>query len=199
MLAYVFRHWPSQGTDRGGYEVTHLQFHQSIANESPPGFHRSFVFRLEKAPWIAATGPIYEDWYLVENFAALESRTKVRFLEKIALLTTVLRSAQVAEPARFMGFELESRTSRRYAWLSGFRSREACHNPNSMPAFPGKLWTPVGNSGSVRWFSDLPRSVAYCWRAGQLFQRRWTQTKSNWNWFGVAIDWRGGRLSLVSF
>ncbi len=73
MLAYVFRHWPSQGSDRGGYEATHLQFHRSIANESPAGFHRSFVFRLEKAPWIAATGPIYEDWYLVENFAALES------------------------------------------------------------------------------------------------------------------------------
>jgi hypothetical protein len=73
MLAYVFRHWPSQSSDRGDYEATHLQFHQSIANESPAGFHRSFVFRLVKASWIAATGPIYEDWYLVENFAALES------------------------------------------------------------------------------------------------------------------------------
>jgi hypothetical protein len=73
MLAYVFRHWPLQGLDRGDYEATLLQFHRSIANESPAGFHRSFVFRLEKAPWIAATGSIYEDWYLVENFAALES------------------------------------------------------------------------------------------------------------------------------
>jgi hypothetical protein len=73
MLAYVFRHWPSQTLDGGDYEALHLQFHRSIADESPAGFHRSFIFRLEKAPWIAATGPIYEDWYLVENFAALES------------------------------------------------------------------------------------------------------------------------------
>jgi hypothetical protein len=73
MLAYVFRHWPSLGLDRTDYEATHLEFQRSIANESPAGFHRSFVFRLVKASWIAATGPIYEDWYLVENFAALES------------------------------------------------------------------------------------------------------------------------------
>jgi hypothetical protein len=73
MLAYVFWHWPSQGSDRSGYEATLLQFHRSIANESPAGFRLSFVFRLEKAPWIATTGPIYEDWYLVEDFAALES------------------------------------------------------------------------------------------------------------------------------
>ena len=73
MLAYVFRHWPSQASDGGDYEALHLQFHRSIAKESPAGFHLSFIFRPEKAPWIAATGPIYEDWYLVENFAALES------------------------------------------------------------------------------------------------------------------------------
>jgi hypothetical protein len=73
MLAYVFRHWPSPDSDRGDYEATHLQFHRSIANDSPAGFRRSFVFRLEQAPWILATGAIYEDWYLVENFAALES------------------------------------------------------------------------------------------------------------------------------
>jgi hypothetical protein len=69
----VFRHWPPQASDGGIYEALHLQFHRSIANESPAGFHRSFIFRLEKAPWIAVTGPIYEDWYLVENFAALET------------------------------------------------------------------------------------------------------------------------------
>jgi hypothetical protein len=73
MLAYVFRHWLSQSSDRGDYEATHLQFHRSIANECPAGFHRSFVFRFIKASWIAAPSPIYEDWYLVENFAALES------------------------------------------------------------------------------------------------------------------------------
>ena len=73
MLAYVFRHWPVQSLGRGDYETTLLEFHRSIAGESPVGFYRSFVFRLEKAPWIAATGAIYEDWYLVENFAALGS------------------------------------------------------------------------------------------------------------------------------
>jgi hypothetical protein len=73
MLAYVFRHWPSQVSDRVDYEATLLQFHRSIANESPAGFHRSFVFGLAQASWIGVSGPIYEDWYLVENFAALES------------------------------------------------------------------------------------------------------------------------------
>ena len=164
MLAYVFRHWPLQGLDRGDYEATLLQFQRSIANESPAGFHRSFVFRLEKAPWIAATGSIYEDWYLVENFAALESLNEGAVSGKNRSPHDSLQSEQVAEAAHFTGFELGSRTSRRCAWLSGFRSHEACHIPNSMPAFPEKLWTWVEDSGSVRWFSDLLRSAAFCWQ-----------------------------------
>jgi hypothetical protein len=47
MLAYLLRHWPLQGLDRGDYEATLLQFHRSIANESPAGFtgHSSFDLR----------------------------------------------------------------------------------------------------------------------------------------------------------
>src|SRR5262249_886921 len=83
---------------------------------------------------------------------------------KIALLTTVLHSAQGAEAAHFIGFELGMRHCRRGAWLSGCRSDEGWGIANSMPAFPEKLWTRVEDSGSVRWSSDLLRSAAFCWQ-----------------------------------
>ena len=122
MLAYVFRHWPSQASDGGDYEALHLRFHRSIANEGPAGFHRSFIFRLEKAPWIAATGPIFEDWYLVENFAASE-----RSLGKIALLTTMSHSARLRKPRAL------STSGRRAAHIAKVRRALWFSKPRGLP------------------------------------------------------------------
>jgi hypothetical protein len=71
MLAYVFWHWPGRGSDRTGYEAALLAFHAALRERRPAGFHRSHVFRLPIAPWLPHAGPVYEDWYLVEDFHAL--------------------------------------------------------------------------------------------------------------------------------
>lgn len=62
MLAYVFWHRPREDVDRPRYEDALARFHASLANPSA-------VFRLDRLPFEDAGG--YEDWYLVEDWAAL--------------------------------------------------------------------------------------------------------------------------------
>jgi hypothetical protein len=70
MLAYVFWHWPAAGVEPARYAETLLAFHRALAAEPPSGFSGSRVFALERAPWLPAARA-YEDWYLVDDFAAL--------------------------------------------------------------------------------------------------------------------------------
>ena len=69
MLAYVFWHRPAHDTASAPYEHALAAFHRALAAEPPPGFRRSWAFRLAEVPWLG--GPGYEDWYLVDSFAAL--------------------------------------------------------------------------------------------------------------------------------
>jgi hypothetical protein len=71
MLAYVFWHWPPQEAKREDYESTLFDFHRSLVERRPDGFHESYVFRLKETPWASNVGLVYEDWYLVDDFHAL--------------------------------------------------------------------------------------------------------------------------------
>jgi hypothetical protein len=78
MLAYVFWHQPRDPHGLDGYEAALLGFHRSLARSAPVGMSASAVFRVKELPWLAyapdedtpATAS-YEDWYLLEDFAAL--------------------------------------------------------------------------------------------------------------------------------
>lgn len=69
MLAYVFWHRAAPGS--GGYEERLVAFHEALAAHPPAGFRASRAFRLDRAPWLEGDGTPYEDWYLVESWAAL--------------------------------------------------------------------------------------------------------------------------------
>ena len=82
MLAYLFWHRPSEPAAAEAYERAQLAFHRSLARTPPVGMRGSAVFRVAELPWLApptgagpeqpgATAPGYEDWYLLEDFAAL--------------------------------------------------------------------------------------------------------------------------------
>src|SRR4051794_15380391 len=73
MLAYVFWHTPTSGAKRDEYERLLIGFHQALASHAPAGFRTSFVYRVENAPWIGAGAAAYEDWYILENSAALDA------------------------------------------------------------------------------------------------------------------------------
>ena len=72
MLAYVFWHWPQTGIDQNRY-VAHLSnFHQSLAANKPSGFQHSAVFRIRNADWLNTQGDAYEEWYLLDDSAAMD-------------------------------------------------------------------------------------------------------------------------------
>ena len=72
MLAYVFWHWPRPDIERGQY-LDHLaEFHRTLDANKPPGFQRSVVFRIHGANWLKTDGEAFEEWYLVDDSAALD-------------------------------------------------------------------------------------------------------------------------------
>jgi hypothetical protein len=71
LLAYVFWHQPRPGGTAAVYETLLRAFHGTLATTPPEGFHGSAAFRLPGASW-APPGPVYEDWYLLSDSAALD-------------------------------------------------------------------------------------------------------------------------------
>ena len=73
MLAYVFWHWPTaRSGDKEAYEAAQKGFHSRLADLRPEGFVSSWSYELSSAPWLSNT-PQYEDWYLLEGSAALDT------------------------------------------------------------------------------------------------------------------------------
>ena len=71
MLAYIFWHRPRSGSDAGEYEQAQLAFHRSLAHSRPVGLCGTALMRVPELPWPEPAGPGYEDWYVLEDFAAL--------------------------------------------------------------------------------------------------------------------------------
>jgi hypothetical protein len=70
VLAYVFWHAPGPEVGAAAYESALAGFHEVLRDDPPEGFVRSAALRVAGAPWLRE-GTGYEDWYLVEDFAAL--------------------------------------------------------------------------------------------------------------------------------
>ena len=72
MLAYVFWHWTRAGVAPAVYEAAQRAFHAALASHAPAGYAGSFSTAPPpgRLPWVSE-GNAYEDWYLVEDFAAL--------------------------------------------------------------------------------------------------------------------------------
>ena len=72
MLAYVFWHWRQAAAAAEEYEARQRAFHHALAADPPRGFLRSTTAAVSGAPWAAAGGAAYEDWYLLDGIPALE-------------------------------------------------------------------------------------------------------------------------------
>lgn len=56
-----------------GHFDSHLSgFHQKLASSRSQGFRTSACFRTEPPPWAPWNPPVFEDWYVVSNFAAID-------------------------------------------------------------------------------------------------------------------------------
>jgi hypothetical protein len=70
VIAYVFWHWRKTGIPANEYEKRQKGFHAALSAAPPPGFFNSVSVGVAGLPWTAGE-EAYEDWYLVESFAAL--------------------------------------------------------------------------------------------------------------------------------
>ena len=73
MIAYVFWHWKADRVSAEHYETLARAFHARLREAPPAGFLESFAFAIPGAPWIPGRRAGYEDWYLLESSAALDS------------------------------------------------------------------------------------------------------------------------------
>ena len=72
MLAYVFWHWPQSSVDRDAY-VDHMgDFYRTLSANKPAGFQRCVVYRIRGAGWLNTSGDAYEEWYLLDDSAAMD-------------------------------------------------------------------------------------------------------------------------------
>ncbi|MGD0638273.1 MAG: hypothetical protein ABSA72_09590 [Nitrososphaerales archaeon] len=72
-LAYVFWHWPRPEVPADAYEAKIRSFLGSLNSAKPSGFIEGSSFRVDGLPWGPQGRSLYEDWYVVENFTALEA------------------------------------------------------------------------------------------------------------------------------
>ena len=72
MLAYVFWHWPQSSIDRDVYLDYLADFHRTLSANKPNGFQRSIVYRISGANWLNTSGDAYEEWYLLDDSAAMD-------------------------------------------------------------------------------------------------------------------------------
>jgi hypothetical protein len=70
MLAYVFWHWADSAVAAGRYEELLRAFHRALVAHPPEGFRGAAALRAAGAGWLPQ-GRGYEDWYLLDDFAAL--------------------------------------------------------------------------------------------------------------------------------
>ncbi len=72
MLAYVFWHWPTAEVNESTYQQRLIDFHRTLAGNASAGFARSIVFKTDKTSWLQTDGPAFEEWYLLQDSAALD-------------------------------------------------------------------------------------------------------------------------------
>ena len=76
MLAYISWHRPRREVEQKAYEQALVRLHHSLERRPPSGFRGSVAFRVAELPWLpppagAPPDAGYEDWYLLDGWAAL--------------------------------------------------------------------------------------------------------------------------------
>jgi hypothetical protein len=72
-LAYVFWHWPRPGVSTNDYEAKLSAFQSALKAANPRLVASVLSYKVDSLTWGPKDGPVYEDWYLVDGFAALGS------------------------------------------------------------------------------------------------------------------------------
>ena len=49
-----------------------IAFHKALNENKPSGFRFSVTYRIQAVPWFTPRNEIFEDWYVMSNFAAMD-------------------------------------------------------------------------------------------------------------------------------
>jgi len=80
LLAYVFWHAPRADAATPEYESLHREFREALKASDIGGFRGARMFRLSSIPWLDGRAG-YEDWYLLEDSAALDALDRAAITE----------------------------------------------------------------------------------------------------------------------
>ena len=53
-------------------KTTCVEFQETLAANKPSGFQQSVVFRIRGASWLNTSDEAYEEWYLLDDSAAMD-------------------------------------------------------------------------------------------------------------------------------
>jgi hypothetical protein len=84
VLAYVFWHWKRTDIDIKEYEMRQRTFHSALADEKASGYVRSFTNGIRGVSWIGDRESAYEDWYLINDFSALDDLNRAAVASRCA-------------------------------------------------------------------------------------------------------------------
>jgi hypothetical protein len=120
MLAYVFTNWPLGDVDTGDYERGLKELHEAFGRHRSPGYVGSAIFRVTGVPWLARPRG-YEDWYFLENSAALDPLLATALsepLQEAHQRVTRMAGGGMGGLYRLRGGRGEVKGTRGVAWIS---------------------------------------------------------------------------------
>lgn len=150
MLAYLSWHRAAAGVGQEVYEQALQRFHRSLAHRPPSGYRGSAALRLRELPWLAPAdgaedgSPGYEDWYLLDDWAAvgvLEEAAVARGHETAHHSIASRAGAATGSVYRLVEGCVRPSTADVAVWVS----REAGHEPPSLGALLGDGMDPASD------------------------------------------------------
>jgi hypothetical protein len=171
MIAYLSWHRAAAGVVQEAYEQALTRFHRSLAHRPPSGFRSSAAMRLSELPWLAGVdgaardAPGYEDWYLLDDWAAvgvLEEAAVARGHESAHHAIASRAGAAAGSVYRLVEGSARPQAEGVAVWVA----REAGHDPPSLGALLGDGMDPR-RDGLWRRCLGLGPAPEYCMLAGE--------------------------------
>ena len=158
MLAYVFWHVPSSAVAGEAYQQRLRAFHAGLLASAPAGIGPSTTVALDTVPWLAGA-PGYEDWYLVEDFAALGALNGAAVSGAAAAPHDAAAAVVAAGVAGVMGHVAGAPLPARLAWAAWLSKPAGV----AYPAFHAELAAALeGDAGAWQRQMVLGPASEYC-------------------------------------